>query len=121
MATGHSTRRRPSSRVRSNSKSHPTPTTPVPKKATSVRSAQTAAPKRKGKTAGPPHCDEILCRFTETLALVETGYAVLDVAQQDWEGQDAQLGCPAVHTLSSSIKALARVYSEVDVAFMALS
>lgn len=121
MATRHSTRRRPSERARSNSESHPNPTVAVPQKALSTRPAPRAAPKKKGKAAGPPNCDEILGRFAEALALVETGHAVLDVAQDDWEGEDAQLGCPAVRTLESGIKALARVYAEVDTAFMALS
>jgi len=126
MATRHSTRRQPSRRARSTSKSRPTQTVPTPQEAAAARkeqarSASQAVPKKKGKAAGPPDLDEILGRFAEALALVETGYAVLDSAQEDWHGEVAHVGCPAVHTLGHGIKALSRIYNEVDLAFMALS
>lgn len=126
MATRHSTRRQPSRRARSNSKSRPTPSVPAPPKAASARKEQArslpqAVPKKKGKAAGPPDLGEILGRFAEALALVETGYAVLDSAQEDWHGEVAHVSCPAVHTLRHGIKALSQVYNEVDLAFMALS
>lgn len=119
MATRHSTRSRPSGRARSNFKSRPTPVVPAPQAAAKpARPVAQAAPKKKGKAAGPPDYDEILGRFAEALALVETGYAVLDEAQQDWGLQISRRCCPAVCTLDHGIKALAAVYSEVDVAFL---
>lgn len=126
MATRHSTRRQQSSRARSHPKSHSAPAIPTQKEAASAqirqaRSAGQAAPKKKRKATVPPDLDEILGRFAESLALVETSYAVLDAAQEDWNRKLSQVGCPAVHTLGHGIKALSRVYSEVDLAFLALS
>lgn len=125
MATRHSTRSRPSSRARSNPKSR-SPAAPAKQEAASAqrrqaRSAEQAAPNKKRKAANPPDLDEILGRFAESLALVETSYAALDAAQEDWNRKAAHAGCPAVHTLGQGIKALSRVYSEVDLVFLALS
>lgn len=124
MATRHSTRRQPSGRARSNSKSRPTPALPTPADSArkeQARSVAKAVPKKKRKAANPPDYDEILGRFSEALALVEAAYHIFDAAQEDWDAEAAAKGCPAVRVLDHGIKRLRRAYSEVDMVFLPLS
>ena len=124
MSTRHSTRTQPSGRAR-NLQSHPAPAEPPSKEAAATREKQSranakAAPKKQ-RAARRHNLEETLGRFADALALVETGYAALDSAQQDWDGDGARIGCPAVRTIEHGLKALAQVYNEVDRAIMALS
>jgi hypothetical protein len=56
-----------------------------------------------------PLLDEILGRFSDALALVETAHSALDKAQED----DMPIG-PAVLTLYRGIEELKGVYTEFD-------
>lgn len=59
-----------------------------------------------------PLLDEILGRFSDALALVETAHSALDKAQED----DTPIGA-AVLTLHRGIEELKGVYTEFDLTF----
>lgn len=116
MATRHSSR--PSGRAPSKSKSRPETAAEAKQQAATAwkkqaRSGDGAAPKKETTKARLADLDKILEHFGQALALVETSHNVLTVAQENWEGEDALIGCPAVNTLEAGCKALLRIYSEM--------
>jgi len=119
MATRYSSRSRPSSRVRPKPK--PAVTSSVPAAATSEASSKKSARSESGTRSSkknalkPPDLDTILNHFSDSLALVETAFAALDAAQEDWDvtccGSDIS---PAVLTLQFGIKDLQRLRGDLD-------
>jgi hypothetical protein len=116
MATGHSTRSRPSGRARNTPKIPPHPS--QQKKAASTKRTRPQNSKRDERANRCPNRDQILGHFAQALAFIETGYAALNAIEEDWEGDVARSGSPAIRTLTHGIAALGRVYGEVDTALM---
>lgn len=119
MATGNSTRSRPSGRARNTRKAHAASS--AQKKAAPAQSRRKPKPKGRKPTKSHPDLDQILGHFSKALAFVETGYAALNAAEEYWSGDAARIGTPAIRTIEHGIAALGRVHGEVDLAFMALS
>jgi hypothetical protein len=116
MATGHSTRSRPSGRARNTPKTPPPPS--LYKKAASTPKPRPQPSKREGRANRRPNREQILGHFAQALAFVETGYAALNTVEEGWEGDAARSGSPALCTLKHGIAAFGRVCGEVDTAFM---
>lgn len=96
MAEAHSSRKRPTRRARIDS--------PEPKSEVTT-----------GDPADPPDFAEILGRFSDGLALVETAYSALENAQED----ETSIS-PGVLTLQRGIDELLSAYTEFDVAISKL-
>lgn len=99
MAKAHSSRGRAARRSRINS------STPKPK----------SKPVKPTVADQVEEFDEILGRFSDALALAETAYSALEVAQEDEE-----LIGPSVLTLKHGIDALNHVYTDLDLAILRL-
>jgi hypothetical protein len=121
MATRHSSRSRPSSRARSK---------PQPPPAAITREVKSTAGGKKPtrpvarsefnkKKAKLPDLGTILDHFSDSLALVETAYAVLNTAQDNWDadccGSDIS---PAVLTLELGVKKLQGLRGDLDLAIL---
>lgn len=123
MATRHSNRTRPSRRVHHKPKTPAGPAILPPTKA----AAGSKPPARSGaradstktKMAKPSDLSTIRDHFYGSLALVETAYAVLNVAQDDWD-----VGCcstdisSAVLTLQLGLQKLQRLHEDLDIAIL---
>jgi hypothetical protein len=96
MAKTYSSRKRPARRARINN--------PESKPAVT-----------DGEPAGPPDFAEILGRFSDALALVETAHSALESSLED----ETSFG-PGVLTLHRGLEELLSVYTEFDFAIMSL-
>ena len=123
MATRYSSRSRPSGRARLKPKPPVAPSVPPAAKSAAswkklARSVARAESSNK-KAAKPPDLGSILDHFSDYLALVETAYAALNVAQEGWDadccGSDIS---PAVLTLELGIKELQRLHGDLDRAIL---
>lgn len=117
MATRHSSRRPSSERSGLKRPTPPAPSLPpAAASAASRKGSGRSATRAEGKkkAARPPDFDEILGHFAEALALAETAYSALDVAQEDCSTAIS----PAVLTLKRGLRELGCVYTELDRAIL---
>jgi hypothetical protein len=115
MATRRPTRKRASRR--SPADLHLTSSLPQRDKASKVRNPQGRSTANSSEHAPRdlaelPLLDEILWRFSDALALVETAHGALDRAQED----DTPIGAEVL-TLHRGIEELKGVYTEFDLTF----